>query len=400
MSLKVISTADQASQRITLFLYGEKGAGKTRLATQFPRPLLLIDTERGSDRLAAQIAELTEIGITDFDFSYSSSWKDITETLQEVASGRLKSTDGRPYATIVIDSLTTLYISLLTACLERDPATGIFNKATNATWFRQKTSWEWLGSLIGQLPCNVVCTAHTKDMLQTDSKGGRTNTGIERPHMDDSILYYFDLVLEMFYNQETNRRWAKLSPFKPDRNGRLLPNHVLKETDFSHIQRIFFGSPQHQQPAQPASVVGTGNQPEPDPEPVNTLGYGPTEAEPEPVNEDDYLGGYDAAEAEAEPGSFQAAEDHLTDTILDELDGPQPVLAPYKPGPKVISFLKGYQTAETFEQFKAHTLRRDSIVWSSSDMDYLRAEAERIFNEKGLKIPARQPQLAGASSSR
>lgn len=89
--MKIISTKDAISHGVKMLVYGQAGAGKTRLCATVPNPII-ISAESGL--LALRDYELPAIEI------------DSIESLQEVYRWILKSEEANKYESVCIDSIS------------------------------------------------------------------------------------------------------------------------------------------------------------------------------------------------------------------------------------------------------------------------------------------------------
>lgn len=101
------------AKRMTCSFYGVPGTGKTRLACTFPKPLLLIATETGTDSV---------VGTHGVDVAPMTSTSDLSELLDHATTGRscwdwngkawahlgVGNFTGRKYATVVLDTATKM----------------------------------------------------------------------------------------------------------------------------------------------------------------------------------------------------------------------------------------------------------------------------------------------------
>lgn len=96
-SKSILSRAKPVSELemvITALFYGRSGTGKTTLAGDFPKPLLLLDIgERGTDSLSDQEG---------IDVLTISQWGELEEVYWDLAEG------GHGYKTVVIDAVHTM----------------------------------------------------------------------------------------------------------------------------------------------------------------------------------------------------------------------------------------------------------------------------------------------------
>jgi hypothetical protein len=178
---KIPSVEDK---RFKVLMFGVAGAGKTTAAIQFPRPYVL-DTEAGC--VNDQYIRVIESGggaiapIVVFD-----------DILTEI---RTLMEEEHPYATLVIDPITTVNDMLLDR-LKEEVGTDYGAHYTEA-----KRKFKQMMSLLARLDMNVVVTAHHKNQYGDGmTLLGKTFDGPK------NLDYLFDLVMEIQIRGD--ERWA------------------------------------------------------------------------------------------------------------------------------------------------------------------------------------------------
>lgn len=139
MSLQ-FSKSEPALRRAKVLLIGDPGTGKTHAGLTFPKPAV-IDAEGSSGWFADRF---------EFDAVATKSYRDVVELVRSVrASGK--------YETLVVDSLTSIYQSLMNAAsAEREDLRPL-------DWGRIKRKFSQLtDELYNQLPMHVVCIGWVK----------------------------------------------------------------------------------------------------------------------------------------------------------------------------------------------------------------------------------------------
>jgi len=203
--------ASSAPQRFKALIWGESGAGKTTLALQFPRPVVL-DLDGGAELYGATAA---------FDVRRTTSPDEVmaaVEWLREHA---------HDYRTLVIDPLTVYWEGLVAKwadILLRRNQGAKFDR--NEYWDMQPKDWilprrEFyrLANLIAELPMNVICTARAKPEYadgQFMRRVGSTFDGARQ------MPYLFDVEVEIIARGDGSRVCRTRKHRSPDPS-RILP---------------------------------------------------------------------------------------------------------------------------------------------------------------------------------
>lgn len=162
-------------RRLKMLAYGKAGVGKTMAAIQFPKPYL-IDTEKGAVHKKYTAALERAGGV-----SYQTS--DHDEIRAELLS---LISEQHNYQTVVIDSVTKLYSSML------DVAEEMVGTEYGRHYGQANVWMKSLLRLLLRLDMNVVVTAHSKTEYGDDRTSiGETFDGYKK------LDYEFDLVIEV-----------------------------------------------------------------------------------------------------------------------------------------------------------------------------------------------------------
>jgi len=167
------SKPEDIQRRLKLLLYGEAGVGKTTAACQMPRPYF-IDTEGGT----LHYGDLIEA--SDGAVFATNSLDDVE---QEVLA---LMTEEHGFRTVVIDSFTTLYETVLEKG-EKE----VGNEFGRHYAFANKQC-KRLFNMLSMIDLNVVVSAHSKPLYGDDMKVIGT-----APDAWKKLPYLFDLVVEL-----------------------------------------------------------------------------------------------------------------------------------------------------------------------------------------------------------
>jgi len=183
--------AASAEKRLKLFAWGGSGVGKTTLALQFPKPVL-IDLEGGADLYGKR-----------FDFSVVRA-----STADQVASAvEWLATNPHEFETLVIDPISVYWDAL------QKKWSDIFllrNKGTRAhkhefyefqprDWMTMKAEFKHLIRGLVALDMNVIVTARQK-VLYAD--GGFMKAIGETFDCEKSLPYLFDVVVRLYCDEK------------------------------------------------------------------------------------------------------------------------------------------------------------------------------------------------------
>lgn len=233
MAITVLNAAD-ANKKLKVMCYGTWGTGKTVFALGFPDPLV-VDMEGGADLYGGQYK---------FDVVRTRSVADLVEVLDMV-----RKDGGQRWKTLVVDPVTVLYESLLTAHqanVERriltynaDPKNRNRQKSiedaglTPRDWNRLKR--RLYDMLIEAANANVhlVLTAHSKDITEQVWEFGEQVSKVvgQRPSFDRDGGYYPDVVL--YFYTEGERFFVRV---EKGRAGIVRTGQIIEAPSFAIFQ--------------------------------------------------------------------------------------------------------------------------------------------------------------------
>ena len=205
-----------------VLLIGNAGKGKTQAALSFPNPVV-IDTEGGTGWFADKFT---------FNVAHTKSVKEVKKLLDDVQRGAVKC------ETIIIDSLTSLHNTLLSAGGQHTKDGALSMRE----WGVLKKEERMLMDRLYLLPFHVVCTGWLKEEY---AKPGETVAGKtvgqndlvkvgETIDFDKKALHAFDFIFKMdttedkkfmatclkargdrfkFGQRIANFAWSSISPF-------------------------------------------------------------------------------------------------------------------------------------------------------------------------------------------
>jgi len=172
----------EVEQRLKMLLYGNAKVGKTTLAAQFPKPYF-IDTEDGATK--SKYVKLLEK--SDGAIFQTMDFDDLFEEIKSL------STQKHDYKTLIIDSLTIIYIDMLDKQAQK---LSNEKKGTDGAEFgrhkmipdlKMKRLFNWLS----RIDMNVIIVSQAKPKWQGDKQIGNTFDCYSRSD------YVFDLILEL-----------------------------------------------------------------------------------------------------------------------------------------------------------------------------------------------------------
>ena len=188
--------AEQTQSFLKCLIYGESGTGKTFFALNSPRPCAMIDLEAGS----AHYGSHETIG--GFDRITTKSLRQIEEAI--------KFCEGGYYKTLVIDPITMLWDLLQQAGLEiaQNRARGKSEYEVALTfkdWGILKKKYSSLMTSLVNLPCHVVMTARSKDLIEELPNGKMKVVGV-KAEAEKGTPYWMDIVLHL--EMDKKKRFA------------------------------------------------------------------------------------------------------------------------------------------------------------------------------------------------
>jgi hypothetical protein len=160
---QAIDVSELVSQWLKVCIYGENRVGKTYLACQFPKPLLLLAFEPNETGGAITVRKMKGI-----KYLRMKNVQPLTQLVQELKDGvtcDLPGFEGKLYQSIVIDSATSLQDIILQEILGLSSPMEInsFGRVTRDQYFERSDKTRECLRLLLNLPMNTVVTAKQKD---------------------------------------------------------------------------------------------------------------------------------------------------------------------------------------------------------------------------------------------
>lgn len=189
---------EEIKHRFKAFIYGKSGVGKTTFALQFPAPYY-IDCEGGSTQSAyAKI-------LKDSNGMYFSC-NDFHDLYQEVLTlAKVK----HGFKTLIIDPISYIHANLVEECMGKT-ITSTGNEDSRRGYALANRYMKKLIALLLKLDMNVILTAHSKDLLDTNMQYvGQTWDGYKK------LDYAFDLMIEAG-KTESDKRFGIIKKTRGD----------------------------------------------------------------------------------------------------------------------------------------------------------------------------------------
>ena len=203
--------AATAPRRFKALIWGESGAGKTTLALQFPRPVIL-DLDGGAELYGDSAA---------FDVRRTTSPDEVMAAVEWLRD------NPHDYRTLIIDPMTVYWETLVakwTDILHRRNAGDKRDKTEYwdmqpKDWILPRREFYRLANIIAELPMNVICTARAKPEYadgQFMRRVGSTFDGARQ------LPYLFDVEVEILKLGDGERVCRTRKHRSPDPS-RILP---------------------------------------------------------------------------------------------------------------------------------------------------------------------------------
>lgn len=191
--MRIISTKDEAVNRLKFLIFGKPGVGKTYLAKTISEPTLLISAEAGHLVLADSEIDMIDISVDD-DGNILPKEKRFDQ-LQKVYKYLLTDEARNKYKWIFFDSITEVSENLIESLMAKPEFSA--KKMALPMWGEYAKSMRSLIKAFRDLPYyNVVFTAISEEIPATE-EGGEKHVGVMvKGKISQSIGMFFD---EMFY---------------------------------------------------------------------------------------------------------------------------------------------------------------------------------------------------------
>jgi hypothetical protein len=202
----------KSEERIFALCIGRSGDGKSVAESQFPRPLLTFDFDYRFGGVAAAAKVKMENGksLLDLDgieyrqYAPKRGFKPVDTDLEVIDT--LFRNGQKPYATIVIDSLTALtrLMVVTSHTLQDGRFVGSLRISGPADFNFEQAGTHQCFDFLKSFPCNILCSAHIVDRY------GRVKTKDDpfpmssvigeklsiRDNLGENVLAYFDNVFK------------------------------------------------------------------------------------------------------------------------------------------------------------------------------------------------------------
>jgi len=183
---EIFAPASKTKKWIKVCFWGGAKEGKTECLLGFPKPMAVIDSEKGTlmygDRFKFDMAEVIR-------------WQGLGAPLDA-----LKNSPGK-YQTLGIDSMTPLYQDLISEVAAQERARWGKDIITQFGWGIVKRRFKALITFLLELPMHVVITMRAKDEYENidNPQGGEEKsrkTGALAMDAEKSSSYLFDFILQ------------------------------------------------------------------------------------------------------------------------------------------------------------------------------------------------------------
>jgi phage nucleotide-binding protein len=192
--LRIISTKNEATNRLKILVYGRPGVGKTRLATTIDEPTLVVSVEAGHLVLADKDLDMVDISVDDRGEILPKEKR--FDQLYNVYKYLTCEEARRKYKWIYIDSITEIGELLIESLQARSEYSS--RKMVLPMYQEYTKSIRSLIKSFRDLPYyNVVFTALLEDKPEKDGKKTPYRALLPGEKVPDQMGGFFDLYLYM-----------------------------------------------------------------------------------------------------------------------------------------------------------------------------------------------------------
>lgn len=169
---RITAVKNLVRKGLRISIYGEPKTGKTRLVATFPKPVLIIGTEDGTDSIK---------NIDGVDFVQIKHTREIEPLVKHANTKR--------YATCALDTITSLQNMIYTEMLGLESIPLQRSAAAFASIDNQEYSFNTKRALnhMFEFTGNVIFTAHERDHTKKEEKGKSAGSELLMPRVGSSI---------------------------------------------------------------------------------------------------------------------------------------------------------------------------------------------------------------------
>lgn len=170
-----VPVASLREERVRVCIYGRNRSGKTTLACQFRKPLLIVSTEPDACGGATSVADVP--GVSIIRAGVQKQPGDRVHGSAKVAALAAELRGSCPFATVVLDTATSLQELILVEIMRWDSVPGMMQVGAVGKENYQYRAELWRKAMIGLFDlsnCDLVVLAQEKDHNPaTDDFGGK-----------------------------------------------------------------------------------------------------------------------------------------------------------------------------------------------------------------------------------
>jgi len=178
---RIRSVIEMPRTRITMCVYGQPKTGKTRLLASFPKPVLIIGTEDGTDSVS---------NVDDVDYFPLRNTGEIPSILNLVNTGKIVSRNGKKsYTTVGLDNCTQAQSMKLSEMLGLEGIPLQHERGVMARIDNQEYSHKTKDMLneMFKFKGHVVFLCHEREQNNKDSANSSPTSDLIKPYFNASL---------------------------------------------------------------------------------------------------------------------------------------------------------------------------------------------------------------------
>lgn len=163
-------------ERAKLCIYGRNRSGKTTLACQFKKPILLISSEPDANGGATSVANIDGVMLSRITPPNKRQADDNVQGSAKLVAIANELTIRNPFATVVLDTVTSLQDVILVELMKlpKVPEMMSWGMVPDGVYqVRAEKLRETVRPLLDLINCNVVILAQEKDHNAAEDRGGK-----------------------------------------------------------------------------------------------------------------------------------------------------------------------------------------------------------------------------------